>query len=223
VYRAETGIDAALTDEMKAEISTAEARVKEQLSGHWLKSIGADKAYNEFRDPEKMFLTRPQRLKLENLAHEAYYAQTQASEDGGGMGRASKPAPFWSLLYTDKVSPPPPRTFPSLFYAMPPQPRAHVAQIPLTTSLAQALLDYAVDEVMGLGKFMEWDGPRSLTENREELARHEGDAFKTVHYFLTRRQRRELELQVELGFKREKPHGPGRPGRCSRLGDYDCK
>eukprot|EP01052_Picozoa_sp_SAG31_P001699 SAG31_NODE_57_length_29727_cov_12.584568_20_plen_170_part_00 len=40
----------------------------------------------------------------------------------------------------------------------------------------------------------------------QELARHEGGALRTSSYFLTRQQRRELELQVELGFKREKPH-----------------
>eukprot|EP01051_Picozoa_sp_SAG22_P017035 SAG22_NODE_2538_length_2464_cov_1.120930_2_plen_329_part_01 len=53
---------------------------------------------------------------------------------------------------------------------------------------------------------VEWDGPKTRRENLEELARHEGGALRTENYFLSRPQRRELELQVELGFKREKPH-----------------
>ena len=154
----------ALTDEMEADVKQTEEALKAKLSSNWLKAIAAPPAYKLFKDPELMFLTRPQRLKLEQLVHAAYLkAEDQAD-------RATKPAPFWSIEHTDR-----------------------------------ALLEYAEDpaasELSTLGGF-KWDGPRSRQQNREELARHEGGALRTANYFLSRPQRRELELQVELGFKR---------------------
>jgi hypothetical protein len=57
-----------------------------------------------------------------------------------------------------------------------------------------------------LGPDAGWQGPRRREDNTAELAKHEGGALRTEDYFLTRQQRRELELQVELGFKRTMPH-----------------
>jgi hypothetical protein len=45
-----------------------------------------------------------------------------------------------------------------------------------------------------------------ISVSRQELRKHKGNAFKTEDYFLSRQHRRELELQVELGFKRNMPN-----------------
>ena len=152
----------ALTEEMAADVAQMEDAVYEKLSGNWLKSIAAPAAYKLFKDPEQMFLTRPQRLKLENLVHAAY----MSAEDEAG--RASKPAPFWSLVYTDTGM----LEFPVLY----------------ATQMVDGVANHKLD--------FKWDGPTSRRQNREELARHEGGALRTEHYFMTRKQRRELELQV---------------------------
>ena len=47
---------------------------------------------------------------------------------------------------------------------------------------------------------------RLISVSRQELRKHKGNAFKTEDYFLSRQHRRELELQVELGFKRNMPN-----------------
>ena len=113
----------------------------------------------QFKDPELMFLTRPQRLRLEHIVNGSYLARQQEGATAG------KPAPFWSLAYTD-----------------------------------EALIRYCDDTGA------RWDGPRGREENAAELRKHSGTAFKTTDYFLSREHRRELELQVELGFKRNMPN-----------------
>eukprot|EP01052_Picozoa_sp_SAG31_P001700 SAG31_NODE_57_length_29727_cov_12.584568_21_plen_196_part_00 len=86
----------ALTDEMESDVKRIEDEMKVKLSQNWLKAIAAPPTYRLFKDPEQMFLTRPQRLKLEQLAHNAYLKAEQKAD------RASKPAPYWSIVYTDK-------------------------------------------------------------------------------------------------------------------------
>ena len=148
-----------LTQEQKAAGRHIERSLITQRSEKWLEAIAAPKVVNRFKDPDEMYLTRPQRLRLENIVHIAFLERQQTS------GVAARKPPYWSLMFTD-----------------------------------EGLLTFG--ESLGIS----WDGPRARADNTVELAKHEGEAYRTEDYFLRRPQRRELELAVELGFKRQMPN-----------------
>lgn len=147
-----------MSEEEKQAVATIEDLAATR-SKAWLEKINTAAAPKPFKDPELMFLTRPQRLRLEHMVNNAYHRKQQQEKTAG------KPAPYWSIVYTD-----------------------------------EALIRYC-DTTGTL-----WDGPRSREENAKELRKHSGNAFKTEDYFLSRQHRRELEMQVELGFKRNMPN-----------------
>ena len=147
---------------MQAGAHAIENTINSQRSKRWLEAINKPKLANPFKDPEEMFLTRPQRLRLEHIVNTGYLKK-QLSE-----GKMSRPPPYWSIKYTDS-----------------------------------SLVQYC--DNLGF-EYAHWDGPTDRASNTVELAKHEGDAFRTEDYFLTRAQRREVELAVELGFKRTMPN-----------------
>jgi hypothetical protein len=157
-YRQKQQSGSWMSEEEKQAVATIEdlAATRSQA---WLEAINSAPAPRPFKDPELMFLTRPQRLRLEHMVNTAYHKRQQQEKVAG------KPAPYWSIVYTD-----------------------------------DALIRYC--DTTGAV----WDGPRSREQNAKELRKHSGNAFKTEDYFLSRQHRRELELQVELGFKRNMPN-----------------